>query len=315
MTAPFEQQRFAALPALPRKPHVYAQARSVMVDVAAEGWPRMRVHVKQMGEGPPLLLVHGLMTSAYSFRYALAPLSRHFTCHALDLPGAGQTPAVNSVRHDAAALGRLLVGLQRALGVEGCACVANSMGGYVAMTAALDHGPGTFSRLLNVHSPGVPLARLRALEVAMGLPLSGAVFRALVRASPRRFVHRNVHYHDESLKSLEEASTYAAPLETDEGLEAFRKYLAETMSAGDIAAFADRLRAMRERGETFPVPMMLLYAKSDPMVPPMVGEALAGLIPSAALRWVEGGSHFMHVDAVERFCDEALPFLLATPPR
>lgn len=311
MRAPFKQGRFEDLPELPRQPHVFAQATPVTVSLEAAGWPRTTAAVRVMGAGPPLLLVHGLMTSSYSFRYALEPLSRHFTCHAVDLPGAGDTPAVNGVRYSASNLGNFLLGVQRALGIEGCACVANSMGGYIAMTAALDHGPGAFARLVNVHSPGVPLWRLHALEAAWRLPGSGALFRALVAPSPERWCHRNVHYFDESLKSIEEARVYAAPLRAAAGLESFGKYLSETMSASDIERFVARLARRRERGERFPVPLQLLYARRDPMVPAAVGARLRALIPSAQFSWVEEASHFMHVDAVERFTAAALPFLRA----
>lgn len=309
-TKPFRQGSFEALPELPRAPHAFGQTRPVEVTIEEAGaWRGARAHVRVLGEGPPLLLLHGLMTSSYSFRYVFEPLSKHFTCYAIDLPGAGQTPAACAISHRAASLGRFVVGVQRALGVAGCACVANSMGGYIAMTAALDHGAGTFARLVNVHSPGVPLRRLHALEAAFRLPGSGALFRALVRRSPERWCHRNVHYFDEGLKSLEEARVYAAPLRTDGGLESFRKYLAETMSATDIGAFVERLERRRAAGEAFPVPLQLLYARRDPMVPAAVGERLRGLIPDAQFRWVEEASHFMHVDAPGRFLDAALPFL------
>jgi hypothetical protein len=45
-------------------------------------------------------------------------------------------------------------------------------------------------------------------------------------------VHRNVHYFDEELKSLEEAHAYGDPLATPEGSRAFACYLAETMKEG-----------------------------------------------------------------------------------
>lgn len=313
MSVPFRQGRFADLPELPRVPHVFAQTTRRLLTIEAPGWPRgTPAAVHSLGAGPPLLLVHGLMTSAYSFRYALAPLAQHFTCHALDLPGAGDTPPANDTPHDAASLGRFVVGVQRALGAEGCACVANSMGGYVAMVAALDHGPGTFSRLVNVHSPGVPLARLAALSAAWSLPGSERLLHALVGLSPERWCHRNVHYLDESLKSLEEARTYAAPLRAPAGVTALGKYLSETLRHADLARFEARLARRRDAGEPFPVPLQLLYARRDPMVPPVVGERLRALIPSADFRWIEQASHFMHVDALDRFLAAALPFLQAS---
>src|SRR5215813_2061653 len=47
------------------------------------------VRHKVTGDGPPLVLVHGLMTSSYSFRYVLEPLGRRYRVFAPDLVGAG----------------------------------------------------------------------------------------------------------------------------------------------------------------------------------------------------------------------------------
>ena len=59
----------------------------------------------------------------------------------------------------------------------------------------------------------------------------------------------------------------------------------------------------------FPVPLLLLYAREDPMVPPSVGPKLAALIPGAELAWMEATSHFAHVDSPDRVAPLLLDFL------
>lgn len=130
----------------------------------------------------------------------------------------------------------------------------------------------------------------------------------LVRRDPERWVHKNVHYFDETLKSREEHREYAAPLRTEPGRHAFARMLKETLDARHMAEFADALGSL---GGAFPVPLLLLYAKTDPMVPPVVGERLHALLPGVDIRWIERGSHFMHVDAPTEFLASALPFLSA----
>jgi pimeloyl-ACP methyl ester carboxylesterase len=50
-------------------------------------------HVKGTGSGPPLLLVHGLGSSANAFFRTLRPLAKHFReVYAIDLPGNGFSP-------------------------------------------------------------------------------------------------------------------------------------------------------------------------------------------------------------------------------
>ena len=73
---PFQRQRFEELPELPRRPHPFFAAEARSVSVETEGFGAMDVSVRVHGDGPPLLLVHGLMTSGYSWRYLLEPLGR-----------------------------------------------------------------------------------------------------------------------------------------------------------------------------------------------------------------------------------------------
>ncbi|MFB6376064.1 MAG: alpha/beta fold hydrolase, partial [Bradymonadaceae bacterium] len=69
------------------------------------------------------------------------------------------------------------------------------------------------------------------------------------------------------------------------------------------------LERRRDEGQGFPVPLLLLYAERDPVVPPEIGEQLAALIPSADYRTMPAASHFAHIDAPERFVDAISPFL------
>jgi pimeloyl-ACP methyl ester carboxylesterase len=57
------------------------------------------------------------------------------------------------------------------------------------------------------------------------------------------------------------------------------------------------------------VPLLLLYAERDPMVPARFGDVLAAAIPDATLIRLPEASHFAHVDAVERFVPPVLQFL------
>src|SRR5436305_3995861 len=99
------------------------------------------------------------------------------------------------------------------------------------------------------------------------MPGAAGLLRWMVRRSPERWAHRNVHYWDESLKSREEAREYGAPLATREGARAFVKHLTEVMAPGPIRAFQRELRARQARGQPFPIPLLLVCAERDPMVP------------------------------------------------
>jgi len=309
-TQPFAQLTFRDVPERPRLPHGYFETRSEMVSVETPLLGPTRVHVRVHGSGPPLLLVHGFMTSSYSWRYVLAPLGERFTLYVPDLPGCGRSERPDRP-YTPEALAQHLGALLDALSIRGCAAIGNSLGGYLAMTLALKD-PGAMSRLVNLHSPGVPTARMRALRMAIDvLPAWKRAVSLAIQASPERWVHRNVHYFDETLKSREEHREYAAPLRTPDGLSAFLRMLDETVDVRAMERWVQTLEGRRARGERFPIPLQLVYARRDPMVPPAVGERLAALVPDAELVWLEDASHFAHVDATDSFLARALPFLEA----
>ena len=300
---PFQQMRFEDLPEQPRVPHGFFELEEERLAVDSRAFGSIELSVRRAGSGPPLVLVHGFMTSSYSFRYVIEPLARDYEVIVFDLPGAGRSDAPD-VPYPPDALADLIGEAMDKLGVTGSSVIGNSMGGYLAMRLALRR-PDAMSRLVNLHSPGLATARMWALEAVLHLPLTDPLVDLLVRRDPLRWAFRNVHYWDESLKSLEEAREYGGPLSTPEGRRAFIHYLGDTMRASHMREFE---RALDEL-ERFPIPLLMVYARRDPMVPPVVGERLAKLLPDAEMVWLEEGSHFAHVDAPEAFLAAARPFL------
>jgi pimeloyl-ACP methyl ester carboxylesterase len=261
--------------------------------------------VHELGTGPPLVLIHGLMTASYSFRYVLDTLTRRYRVILPDLPGSGASDHPD-VYLGPDVLARAIIATLDAVGARGAAVIGNSMGGYVCMRAAMID-PHAIGRLVNLHSPGVPTARMTALRWAMRVLPAWPLLDRMVRRDPERWVHRNVHYYDESLKSREEHREYSAPLKTREGRRGFYRHLRDALDAKEMSRFVRALRAT-----PFPIPLLLVYAKRDPVVPPIVGQRLRELVPAAHFIELADASHFAHVDAPEQFVAAIEPFLAAT---
>jgi pimeloyl-ACP methyl ester carboxylesterase len=301
--APFRQVPFDEVPDLPSVPHRWADSvrRDVRIETAELG--PTKIAVREYGSGPPLVLIHGMGTSGYSWRYLLEPLGPTFRLVIPDLPGAGDSD------HPDRYLGpegqaKAILAIVDALGVRGAPVIGNSMGGYLSMRAAL-LDPSAFSRLVNLHSPGVPTMRMHVLRWAMRLLPSWRIVDWLIRRNPERWVHKNVHYYDESLKSREEHRVYAAPLKERAGRRTYYRQLRDTLDAREMNRF---VAALRET-PVFPVPLLLIYAPADPIVPPVVGDRLRALIPSATFVKLSTGSHFAHVDAPAHVLAAVEPFL------
>jgi pimeloyl-ACP methyl ester carboxylesterase len=304
---PFQPLPFEELPELPPRPHGYFRMRIGEIELDSSAFGRHRVHVRELGSGPPLLLVHGLMTTGYSWRYVVEPLAERFRVVVPDLVGTGRS-AKPDLSYAPGRLATWLGELVRELGITGCPVVGNSLGGYLCLRLALDH-PELIGRLVNIHSPGIPEARLWALSAALSLPGARSLVAALARRDPERWAHRNVHYFDESVKSREEAREYGTPLASREGASAFARYLAETVAPAPMRALVRELRLRRSEGKALPCPTLLIYAREDPMVPPRVGDLLHALLPGSELVWLERSSHFPQVDSPTELVDLLLRFV------
>jgi pimeloyl-ACP methyl ester carboxylesterase len=299
--APFSPLRFDELPERPRVPHRFFDVEAREVVVRSGPFGAVRTHVRVAGRGPPLLLVHGLMTTSYSFRYVVDALAARYRVYVPDLVGCGRTDKPVA-RYDVASVASFVGDLMEALSITGARVVGNSLGGYVCMRLALDR-PAAMTALVNIHSPGMVDLRLRGLAFGLRLPGARAILHRVIARDPLRWAFRNVHYRDETLKSLEEAREYGEPLRTVEGREAFIRYLGDTLAPAGMTALAADLGA-----GPFPVPLFLLYAREDPMVPPAVGPRLHALVPSARFEWLDAASHFAHVDAPERTVSTVVAF-------
>jgi pimeloyl-ACP methyl ester carboxylesterase len=98
---------------------------------------RQRISTLTMGNGPDVLLLHGLGGTRASLFETAAELSRRYRVHAPDLPGFGSSgkPALGS--YNARWFAEIMLGLIDELGIERAHVVGNSMGGRVAIELGL----------------------------------------------------------------------------------------------------------------------------------------------------------------------------------
>ncbi len=102
---------------------------------------------QQMGEGPDLVLVHGLAASrAFWFLHYAVPLSRHFRVTLFDLRGHGYS-GVPASGYDAVTMSRDLAALLDHLDISSCVLAGHSYGGGVALEYAGRH-PQRVSQLV-----------------------------------------------------------------------------------------------------------------------------------------------------------------------
>ena len=90
---------------------------------------RHRISTLTMGEGPDVLLLHGLGGTRASLFETAAALSPRYRVHAPDLPGFGSSSKPALGGYNARWFAEIMLGLMDELGIEQTHVVGNSMGG------------------------------------------------------------------------------------------------------------------------------------------------------------------------------------------
>jgi pimeloyl-ACP methyl ester carboxylesterase len=127
------------------------------------------------GNGPPLLLIHGLSGSVGWWRHNIPALETTYTVYAIELVGFGSNRGHRPLSLDASASG--LQALMTALGLDRAHIVAHSMGGQISIHLATMY-PQQVERLVLAAPSGMLRSHLvpMAVRVARASRYSGADF-------------------------------------------------------------------------------------------------------------------------------------------
>lgn len=178
-------------------------------------------HCKDQGHGPPLLLIHGLGASSFSFRHNLLPLGGKFRVLAPDLPAHGFSPGPLNGDYRLEALTRGLRDFLDRLGLRQVAVAGNSLGGSLALMLARDY-PERVSALILL-GPAVALTRVPWLFYPLRLPGLGEVAAALLGSWTIRLA-LGLAYHRRELITPEVVAGYARPFQGLARRLAFRRF-------------------------------------------------------------------------------------------
>ncbi|MEC4717788.1 alpha/beta fold hydrolase [Noviherbaspirillum sp. CPCC 100848] len=269
----------------------------------------VRFHVHEEGEGPPLLLIHGLAGQMRHYTYGVSKrLSREFRVVSIDRPGSGYSERPSSMSADLSAQAAAIASLIDAMQL-GPVCVAgHSLGGAIALTLAVEH-PRCVSALALIapltHLPSGPHgndgkdgngggevpAAFRALTISsswlrtlfawtLAVPASIAGSRTVLdQVFGPEPVPRDFGTRGGGLMSLFPHQFIAA--------------------SRDIQAVPARLPAIAARYGELRIPVRVLFGREDRILDWKVnGEALAGKVAGAQLELVEGG-HMLPVTKAE----------------
>lgn len=244
------------------------------------------------GQGPPLLILHGLLGSRANWRSVARALSDGLRVITPDLRNHGDGPRLPGMDYRSQADDVLR--LMDAEGLPRAALMGHSMGGKIAMLLALER-PGRVARLCVVdiapvayrHDHGTVLEALQALDL-------------------------------DALASREQADDQLARWLDDPALRGFLLQGLRRDGAGwrwrvDLGAVARGLGQVRgfpavEPGRVYEGPALFLRGERSPYVGPEEEAAIRERFPRAWIETLADAGHWPHVEARAAFLERVRDF-------
>jgi pimeloyl-ACP methyl ester carboxylesterase len=264
-----------------------------------------RLVYRTAGEGPLLLLVHGMAGSSETWKHVMPALAERSTVLAPDLLGQGQSDKPRG-DYSLGAHANVLRDLLDALGHERATVVGQSLGGGVAMQFAYQF-PERCERLVLVGSGGLGTLYLRLLAVP-GFESAAPFFcTPRLRDVGRQIAAWLAHAGVRSTPARQEIWRSYESLADPGSRQAFFRCLRDVIDfSGQAVSALDRLHRVAH------LPTLIVWGARDPFIP--VGHALAAhaAIPGSRLEIVDGVGHYPHCEAPERFVAVLSDFIAST---
>ena len=273
--------------------------------------PPMRVHVLEVGAGPPTLLIHGGNSVAAAWSPLLKELEADLHLYAPDRPGCGLSDAVDyatvgDFRAHAIAFVRSTLD---ALGLQRAHVIGNSMGGFWALLFALAY-PERVDRLVMLGEPAgasrTPQWRHRVLATPFLNRLLYATKLRPERARTRQQLRAVVAHPERLSEEFLEVVHAAAVLPG-----AQRAWLSMVERVARPGRRVDLTYSLRPELARLHTPVLLVWGEQDP-VAPVWGQQLVDTLPNARLVVLPETGHLPWLDEPERVAALVLEFLCSS---
>jgi pimeloyl-ACP methyl ester carboxylesterase len=268
------------------------------------------------GDGPPMVLVHGLGGSHLNWLHVAPRLAQQHRVLAVDLAGFGLTPPAGR-KATVQANQRLLDDFISAVSPENpVTLIGNSMGGLVSIMQAADH-PASVSALVLVN-PALPLADAGAVNVftmqRLFIPLipgvgEAALSRYYAKVDPEKQLQQTL-----AAVAADPSSLPTGGRELNLEMIRLRKEMEWAVpsflqASRSIAGVLVRRGQFRKTLAAVECPVLLIHGAEDVIVSPASAEWAKQQRPDWRLELLAGVGHVPQLEAPELFGDLVEDFL------
>ncbi len=255
--------------------------------------PKLALHHVDAGQGPPVLLLHGLGAHGYTWRHVVPALAQHHTTIALDMKGFGDSPKPPDSHYSIYDHTVEVVRFIEERDLRDLTLIGHSFGGGVALVVAAwlnEHMPRRVSRIVLIDSIGAP-QKIPWFIRLLRMPLLPEWFGHVVPRSWATRIMLRRAYFDDSKVTADIVTAYARPAESAGARRAIIRS-ARHVQPEDYESLLQRFRRIHQ-------PVLLIWGEHDEFVPLGVGRTLATLLPDAVLKPISKCGHIPHEEQPE----------------
>jgi haloalkane dehalogenase len=254
---------------------------------------------RELGSGPPVLLLHGWPTSSYLWRRVIPPISKRNRALALDLPGFGASDKPTDGRYNFPDFERAIDGFLDGLGIETVAIAGHDLGGPVAVHWLLANRERvTHLALLNTLL--YPEFDPTVFEFVKMLSEPASRDRATSDEGLAEIIRLGLA--DDSNATEEVLAGVGAPFASDDDRLA--------LARAGIGLHPDGFVEIAQGLPTLELPVRVIYGEQDRVLPD-VAETFARVkrdTPQAEVTVLPGCGHFLQEEEPERVGAELAAF-------
>ncbi len=258
-----------------------------------------RMHYVDVGQGDPILFLHGNPTSSYLWRNIISHLSDQGRAIAVDLIGMGRSdqPKLDYTYADHR---RYLDAFIQELGLENVTLVIHDWGSALGFDYASRHEDNIvgIAFMEAIVPPTVPVADYAAMGPA------GAIFKAMRTPGQGEKMILEQNFFIEVIlpgavvRSLsdEEKAAYRAPYPTPESRKPTLQWPREVPIAGEPKESVELVTRIGEWMRETSLPMLHLWASPGALNPEPVAKSLVEEIENLQSSYIGTGIHYIQED-------------------
>ena len=243
------------------------------------------LYCEMYGSGDPIVFIHGLGASIYTWRKLKTPLEANNKLFLIDLKGFGKSPKPRDNHYSILEQADLVYQFILEKDLKNLTVVGNSYGGGVSLVVAImlcEKQPGRLTKLVLLDSAGYD-ELLPWYVKLLRTPLLGClVVHLMSNKSLARTVLKE-SYYDDKLITDEQVAEYAKPLGMKNG-----KYALLKTAKQAIPKDYEKLIA---KYPTISVPTLIIWGNKDKVIPIKIGEKLDAAIPCSKLITIPDTGH------------------------